>query len=63
MRRNWRTITAAIAIGVIVLAPMARAEPLKIRVGWVVTPGHLAPLIEELGKRNPTCSSISARAM
>jgi len=53
MRHNWRTIAAAIAIGVIVLAPMARAEPLKIRVGWVVTPGHLAPLIEELGKRNP----------
>src|SRR5579863_6231217 len=29
------------------------AEPFKIRVGWVVTPGHLAPLIEELGKRHP----------
>ncbi len=32
---------------------IARAEPLTIRVGWVVTPGHLAPLIEALGKREP----------
>ena len=31
----------------------ARADPLTMRVGWVVTPGHLAPLIEELGKRQP----------
>ena len=29
------------------------AEPLTIRVGWVVTPGHMAPLIEALGKREP----------
>jgi len=29
------------------------ADPMPIRVGWVVTPGHLAPLIEALGKREP----------
>src|SRR5205823_1550045 len=29
----------------------ALADPMPIRVGWVVTPGHLAPLIEALGKR------------
>jgi NitT/TauT family transport system substrate-binding protein len=32
---------------------VAEAEPLTIRVGWVVTPGHMAPLIEALGKREP----------
>lgn len=30
-----------------------RANPVKIRVGWAQTPGHLAPLIYELGKRHP----------
>ncbi len=53
MKRNWWAVTAAIAVGMIGLATMARADPLTIRVGWVVTPGHLAPLIEELGKREP----------
>jgi NitT/TauT family transport system substrate-binding protein len=40
-------------VGIIGSAVVARAEPLTIRVGWVVTPGHLAPLIEELGRRQP----------
>jgi sulfonate transport system substrate-binding protein len=53
MRRKWPTIATAIAVGVIGLATIARADPLTIRVGWVVTPGHLTPLIEELGKRQP----------
>jgi NitT/TauT family transport system substrate-binding protein len=58
MRRIWRAVAAAttagmIATGVIGSAMVARAEPLTIRVGWVVTPGHLAPLVEELGKRHP----------
>ena len=52
MGRVRSAIAAAIAI-VIVGSMTANAEPLKIRVGWVVTPGHLAPLIEELGKRQP----------
>jgi ABC-type nitrate/sulfonate/bicarbonate transport system substrate-binding protein len=34
-------------------ASAAKANPMPIRVGWVVTPGHLAPLIEALGKREP----------
>lgn len=54
MRRNWRALAAAMAVGVMGLATMARADPLQIRIGWVVTPGHLAPLIEELGKRQPS---------
>ncbi len=56
MRRNWRAVAAVITgIAVSVIGPVttARAEPLTIRVGWVVTPGHLAPLIEALGKREP----------
>ena len=53
MRRSWLAI--AIAMGMVLAGGVAgaQAEPLKIRVGWVVTPGHLAPLIEELGKRQP----------
>ena len=35
------------------LAPPAGADPLTIRVGWVQTPGHLAPLVEALGKKHP----------
>src|SRR5438477_10001898 len=51
MKRGW----AAFAL---ILAGMfgpaaALADPMPIRVGWVVTPGHLAPLIEALGKREP----------
>ena len=31
----------------------AFADPLPIRVGWVQTPGHMAPVVEALGKRHP----------
>ena len=50
MRMNRRVAAAALS-AMIGLAGTARAQPLTIRVGWVVTPGHLAPLIEALGKR------------
>lgn len=53
MRRNWQAVAVAIAVGTIGLMTSAHADPLKIRIGWVVTPGHLAPLIEALGKREP----------
>ena len=51
MKRGW-------AASVLMLAGVwgsaaASADPMPIRVGWVVTPGHLAPLIEALGKREP----------
>ena len=52
MRRSL-AVAAAIIFASFAAAGTARADPLKIRVGWVVTPGHLAPLIEELGKRDP----------
>jgi sulfonate transport system substrate-binding protein len=53
MGRDWRAIAAATAIAIAGPAGAAWADPLPIRVGWVVTPQHLAPLEEELGKREP----------
>jgi sulfonate transport system substrate-binding protein len=53
MRRNWLVMAVVLAVGLGTWAPIALSEPLKIRVGWVVTPGHLAPLIEELARREP----------
>jgi NitT/TauT family transport system substrate-binding protein len=53
MRRIWLAAAAAIIVGSFAMATTGRADPLAIRVGWVVTPGHLAPLIEALGKREP----------
>jgi ABC-type nitrate/sulfonate/bicarbonate transport system substrate-binding protein len=52
MRGLRLAIAAAVSVGLAGSAA-AWAEPLKIRVGWVVTPGHLAPLEEELAKREP----------
>src|SRR6185437_2821216 len=45
-------IAVALAAG-IAAASTAVADPLNIRVGWVVTPGHLTPLIEALGRKHP----------
>src|SRR3984885_1650945 len=50
---NTRTIAVIALIGAVGLAPTARAEPLTIRVGWVQTPGHMAPVIEALAKKHP----------
>jgi sulfonate transport system substrate-binding protein len=52
---NWKHRAAAViavAIGLALSGP-ASAEPFTIRVGWVQTPGHLAPLIEALANRHP----------
>jgi sulfonate transport system substrate-binding protein len=51
MKRGWAVLGLILA-GSLGMAP-AKADPMPIRVGWVVTPGHLAPLIEALGKREP----------
>jgi ABC-type nitrate/sulfonate/bicarbonate transport system substrate-binding protein len=45
-------VFAGAAIGGGVLTARADA-PLRIRVGWAQTPGHLAPLVAELAKRHP----------
>jgi len=51
---RMREVAAAVALmAAFASASAAKAEPLTIRIGWVVTPGHLAPLIEALGKREP----------
>jgi NitT/TauT family transport system substrate-binding protein len=46
-------ILALFALAAFVVAAPALAQPLVIRVGWVQTPGHLAPLVEALGKAHP----------
>jgi ABC-type nitrate/sulfonate/bicarbonate transport system substrate-binding protein len=55
MLTKARAATAAAALfAVIGVIAVARAEPLTIRIGWVVTPGNMAPAIEALGKHEPT---------
>ena len=53
MRRRGLAAAAVIGAGMTILSGAAGADPLTIRVGWVVTPGHLTPLEEMLGKREP----------
>src|SRR5579864_4258645 len=49
----WFAAAAIFGLVTVGLGSAGGAEPWTIRVGWVVTPGHLAPLIAELGKRHP----------
>ncbi|MBV9018914.1 MAG: ABC transporter substrate-binding protein [Alphaproteobacteria bacterium] len=51
MRIKRRSATLVLMLAGFLGSAAARADPMPIRVGWVVTPGHLAPLIEALGKR------------
>src|ERR1700693_1668176 len=51
MKQGW--VIVALMLAGIVAPAAARADPLTIRVGWVQTPGHLAPLIEALGQSHP----------
>ncbi len=50
--RRWLAAAAMLALTLMTMAP-GRADPLAIRVGWVQTPGHMAPLVEALGKKHP----------
>src|SRR3954447_19481283 len=54
MIRGWKAVAILGVAAVIASVSGAVAEPWTIKVGWVVTPGHLAPLIEALGKREPS---------
>ena len=55
MLTKAKVATAAVALfAVIGVIAVARAEPMTMCIGWVVTPGHMAPVIEALGKREPT---------
>jgi sulfonate transport system substrate-binding protein len=53
MQRNGSAAAVMLLAAAIALPAAANAEPLTIRVGWVQTPGHLAPLIEALGHAHP----------
>jgi sulfonate transport system substrate-binding protein len=44
MRRFITTSLAALALGIALAAP-AQADPVKIRIGWVVAPPSLAPIL------------------
>ncbi len=54
-RVDWktRTIATIVFIGAVSLAVVAQADPFPIRIGWVQTPGHMAPVIEALSKKHP----------
>ena len=44
---------AALATVTMLITGTCFADPFPIRVGWVQTPGHMAPLIEALAKKHP----------
>ncbi len=52
MTRKLRLAVLA-ALIVLVGATIARADPFPIRIGWVQTPGHMAPIVEALSKKHP----------
>jgi ABC-type nitrate/sulfonate/bicarbonate transport system substrate-binding protein len=51
--RKIKTIAIVGAIGIFGFAGAAHADPFTIRIGWVQTPGHMAPVIEALSKKHP----------
>src|SRR4051812_17474451 len=53
MIRGWKAVAVLGVTAVIGSMSGAVAEPWTIKGGWGVAPGHLAPLIEALGKREP----------
>jgi NitT/TauT family transport system substrate-binding protein len=53
MRSRFVAIFGILLAGILAMSAAAQADPFKIRVGWVQTPGHLAPLVEALGKKHP----------
>jgi len=53
MKTNWGMAALVLAALVLAAGPSRAADPFTIRVGWVQTPGHMAPLVEALGKKHP----------
>ncbi len=49
---SWKTEAIAFAL-IGGIAGAAQADPYAIRIGWVQTPGHMAPVIEALAKKHP----------
>ena len=55
MLTKAKVATGAVALLAVVGGiAVAWAEPMTMRIGWVVTPGHMALVIEALGKRETT---------
>jgi len=46
-------LTAGAALALTAALTPASADPWKMRIGWVTTPGHMQPLIDALQKRHP----------
>ena len=53
MNLKLRILGAVLVASVFGVAVAAQADPFPIRIGWVQTPGHMAPVIEALGKKHP----------
>lgn len=53
MKLRIIAFAAALAVLVIGNAGNASADPWKMRVGWVTTPTHMQPIIDELHNRHP----------
>jgi ABC-type nitrate/sulfonate/bicarbonate transport system substrate-binding protein len=51
--RSMAAAVVAASVASVGLASGASAEPYKIRVGWVTTPTHMQPIIDELHNRHP----------
>src|ERR1700712_5270142 len=45
MTMRWRIIAASALLLLLLVAGAARAEPLKIRVGWITVPTSLSPIL------------------
>jgi len=53
MKLRTIAVGASVAAFVFCFAVGAKADPWKIRVGWVTTPTHMQPIIDELHNRHP----------
>ena len=53
MKLRTIAVAASVAALVFCVAGGASADPWKIRVGWVTTPTHMQPIIDELHNRHP----------
>ena len=53
LRLGAGIVAAALVLALGLGCAAAAETPLTIRIGWVVTPGHMTPLVAALGKREP----------
>ena len=53
VNRKLHAFAALASSATLALAAGAAADTLTIRIGWVQTPGHMAPIVEALSKKRP----------